>query len=383
MKKQLRTAVLCLPLMAALHALAAAAPAKLPLELKDRRFSVYAMEFSANGEQVCIAGADHDDMGATSGRLILVDRARNTILWQKVFPAPDDYAGIFPVQCRPSADHVYLLANVDTKSSPPITQTLTYVYSFDMKGQQIAKQQLSNPARNQYAYAMDVTQDGIKVAGYLKDVDEDFEYYSVYTVTLNASLQTQGVPVIRKNGAYTRFVSARIVGDSMYVAGTFAPAKVGKRALIDDFAASRLRLSGGYAWSARTNFGTRSGVRTGVAEDGTTYALRYMDNTTTLLTVPPGGKPLPQQSYSSRYCGTRAIAGYGKGLIAVREACDDSPKGSKNALVEIDPLTGKEVVWNSVSDEPLNIATSGSSWALVAKSKDGKLYFYSSPTGMQ
>ncbi|MYM87196.1 hypothetical protein GTP91_08365 [Rugamonas sp. FT82W] len=383
MKRHVKFALGWLVLVASAQVGAAEVSTKLSLELKDRRFNAYAMEFSVNGELVCIAGTDRADAGGVAGRVILIDRTHHTVLWQKTFPVPDGNAGLFPVQCRVSSDHVYLLANVDTKSTPTTSQTLTYLYSFDLKGQQTGMQALRNPARNQYGYALDLAPEGLKVAGYLKDEDEDFEYYSVYTLSLSPALQAQGDPVVRKTGAYTWFLGARIVGDSLYVAGTFAPAKVARNGLIDDFAASRLRLAGGYVWSARTQFGTRSGVRTGVAEDGTVYALRYTDSTTTLLTVPPGGKPLPLQSYVSRFCNTKAIAGYGKGLLAVREPCSDQSRSAKQALLEIDPITGKETELNWIGDEPIKVATQGSRWAVITKDKEGKLSFYSSHTEAQ
>ncbi|MQA19866.1 hypothetical protein [Rugamonas rivuli] len=365
----------------ALCASAQAAPQKLALALRDKSFSVYSMEFSADGEQVCIAGVDHDDLGSSTGRLISIDRGRNVIRWQKTFPVPDGYAGLFPVQCLPTNDRVYLLANVDTKSSPPITQTLTYVYSFDAQGIQLARRRLVSPARSQYGYAMDVTADGIKVAGYLKNEDQDFEYYSVYTTVLNLALQVQGEPVIRKTGAYLSGSGSRVVGDSLYAAGVFAPAKIAKDQVIDDFAASRIRLAGGYAWSVHPQLGARPAVSAGVAADGTIHVLRNEGRSTTLLTVPPDGKPLPPRTYSSRYCDTRAIAGYGKGLIALRETCDDNARRATTALLEIDPASGKETELKWVDDQVVGVATSGRLWSAIAKNPAGKLFFYSSEKG--
>ncbi|MQA40803.1 hypothetical protein [Rugamonas aquatica] len=360
-----------------------AAPQKLALALRDKSFSVYSMEFSADGEQVCIAGVDSDDLGASTGRLIAIDRGRNAIRWQKTFPVPDGYAGLFPVQCLPTNDRVYLLANVDTKSSPPITQTLTYVYSFDAQGLQLARRRLVNPARGQYGYAMDLASDGIKVAGYLKSEDQDFEYYSVYTTVLNLALQVQGEPVIRKTGAYTSHRGVRIVGDSVYAAGMFAPAKIAKNQVIDDFAASRIRLSGGYAWSAHPQLDARPAVSAGVAADGTIHVLGNAGRSTTLLTVSPDGKPLPMRTYPSRYCDTHAIAAYGRSLIALRETCDDNAGKATMALLEIDPFSGKEIELKWMDDQVVQVATAGRLWSAIAKNQAGKLFFYSSENGAQ
>lgn len=358
---------LSLPLMAQ------AAPTKLALDLKHKGFDIYSIELSANGEQLCIAGTQTDDMGAGSGRVLLVDRARNAVLWQKSFTAPEAYAAAYPVQCRIGAGQVYLLANAVTSNSPPNAQTAAYVYRFDGKDGKPAYQPLRVAARNTYGYALDSNGDTVKVSGYLKDEDDQFEYYGTYTATLNAALQPQGEPLVRKTGAYIQFIGARIVGDSTYVTGLFAPAKLSKNDLSEDIAASRLRLSGSYVWSVHPPFGTRSGVHAGVGEDGALYALRYTDHTTSLLAVAADGKALPPRSYASEYCATNAIAGFGKGLLAVRGACS----GKGHALLAIDAASGKESTLNWVPDEPLHVASAGGQWSVVVKGKDGKLYLYS------
>jgi outer membrane protein assembly factor BamB len=370
---RLRFTALSLALSLLLPLMAQTAPAKLTLPLKQKGFHIYSMELSANGEQLCIAGTDSDDLGASSGRLLLIDRAHGAVLWHKTFAAPDGNAAIYPVQCRIGSDQVYLLAHAVTSNSPPAAQTQTYVYRFDDKNGQMAYQPLRLAARNVYGYALDSNAGTVKVSGYLKDEDDQFEYYATYTATLNATLQPQGEPLVRKSGAYIGFTAARIVGDSTYVTGLFAPAKLSKNDVTEDIAASRLRLGGAYVWSVHPPFGTRSGVHAGVAADGGLYALRYSDRTTSLLAVTAEGKPLPARSYASAYCATSAIASFARGVLAVREACS----GKGHALLAIDVANGKETAVNWVPDEPLYVASVGDQWSVVAKDKDGKLALYS------
>lgn len=373
----------CLPFMAAAHAATPDAPVKLQLPAEKNLFSVYSMEFSADGNRVCIAGTVSTDMGESKGRLMLLDRARNALLWQANFSAPDSAAAVYPVQCAVSADRVYLLANVDTDSSPPNAKTHAYVYSFDGQGKPLATQRLPLKGRS-YGYAMDSNADGVKVAGYAQEDDADFEYYSVYTLALNPELKVQGEPLVRKSGAYVQSVRARIVGDSLYAAGVFYPAKTSKKDVVDDFAASRLRLAGGYAWSNHTGLGAQfSDVFAGVAGDGTIYTLAVGTGGTSALAVSPAGKSTSLAKFASSYCDTAAIAGWGKGVIAVREPCDRKAKPKLNALVMIDPVAGKESVLDWVREEPQFVASHGAAWAVLAKDKDRKLYFYSSAGGQQ
>jgi len=379
MKKLFSVVLTCMPLAAV--AAAGTATVQVPLQVKANLFSPTTMDFSANGEQVCIAGADHTEMGTRGGRLILVDRVHGTLSWQKTFPLPEHYASIAPIQCRIVDNRVYLLANMITHLSPSLGQTLTYLYIFDAQGRQVAREELSSPARDQVAYAMDVSKDAVQVAGYLMDQDEDFEYYSTFTQSLDRSLKPLSAPVVRKTGAYAPFPGARIVGDSLYIGGVFVPAKVGKRdAWSDDFAASRMRLTRGYAWSAHSKFGTHSDTRAGVAEDGTVYALQHGAGRTSLLAVPPGGSPLPVVTYASSYCDTDAVLGYGTYVLALRAPCDGK---ARKAVLKIDPATGHETVLSGAIGEPVEIATKGALWSAVAKGKDGRLYFHSAWSGTQ
>lgn len=70
---RLRFTALSLALSLSLPLMAQTAPVKLTLPLKQKDFHIYSMELSANGEQLCIAGTDSDGLGASSGRLLLID----------------------------------------------------------------------------------------------------------------------------------------------------------------------------------------------------------------------------------------------------------------------------------------------------------------------
>jgi hypothetical protein len=278
-------------------------------------------------------------------------------------------------------DRVYLLANADTSLSPPQAQTEAHVIAFDMRGNRVASTRVAvsddrHGYTSEYGYAMSEVTNGLNVAGYTRDQDGNAERYATYTVTLDVTLQPRGSALVRKNGAYTYPPSARMVGDSIYLAGRFFKANVSKNDL-GEFAASRLRIGGGYVWSTRTVLTERMDFSLVVVDDGTSYSLGHSNGTTMLTAVSPDGKASAPLSYPSAYCDTRAIARYGKGIVAVREPCS----GRGNTLVLIDTTTGKEQQVKSISDEPLYVASKNSLWAVLARDKNGKLYLYSAFAG--
>jgi hypothetical protein len=320
-------------------------------------------------------------MGTSTVYLLLIDRIDNKLVWQKTLPVPDGLARLFPVQCLVGANRVYVLANADTSLSPPQAQTETHVISFDMRGNRVAANRICilgdrHGETSEYAYTMSEVADGIKVAGYTKDLDSNSERYATYTITMDSGLRQIGTPLVRKNGAYTYPPGARMVGDSIYLSGRFFGATVTQDDL-GKFSASRLRTNGGYIWSTQTPSAERSGIHINVADDGTSYALGYQGETTTLTVVVPNGKALSPQTYRSMYCITDAIAAYADGIVAVREPC----KGRGNVLVSINVMGANERRLNSIRDEPLYITTKGELWAALARAKDGKVYFYSGARG--
>lgn len=365
-----------LALLATARAAVLVPPVRLQLPLDGRAFVASSIEFDSTGKHICIAGSDLDDLGASTTRLLIVDLASETVLWQKSVPVPDQLATLDPVQCVVNQDRVFLLANAETSPSPPLAQSRAYVFGFDIRGSQIASRRLDVLGRSWYGYAMRDTAGDLKVAGYIRDQDGDTERYATYTVSLDTWLRQRGTPLLRKNGAYSSPLGARIVGDSIFLFGRFYPALVSKDYL-GEYSASRLRTAGGYVWSTRPAPVDRTSGRIAVADDGTSYSLGYHAETTTLTTVTPDGKARAPLAYLSALCQPLAVARYGKGILAVREPC----KGKGNALVSIDLATGKEQLLTSVRDEPMYVATKGSLWAVLARDKDGAVFLYSAPAG--
>jgi hypothetical protein len=364
----------CLICMAP-HAAMADAPDKLALPFDGRVFDATNIAFSADGTRICITGADVNDMGKSTVRLALINRTRRTVEWQKKVPLPDGLALLDPVQCVVGADRVYLLANGETSASPALARSRAYVFAFDLPGNRIASVPLDIPARSVYGYRIGETPAGLKVAGYVRDQDEEIERYGTYTVTLGPTLTAHGAPLMRKNGAYVLPPGARIVGDSLYLIGRFFPGTV-KNTDAGEYMASRLRMDGGYIWSTRAP-SMRLGVSAVVGDDGTNYSVGYMGDKTILAVVTPDGKVSSPLTYPSRYCRSHALAPYAGNLLAVRERCDAKDR----ALVSIDATTGQEHAVKTVPDEPLHVATKGSLWAVLARDKSGHAFLYSGENG--
>jgi hypothetical protein len=379
-----RTILGCIGGLLALGAAAQAepvTPAKLPLglPLQGKKFSIKSVAFSAGRERLCIAGDDYDEMGKSTARVLLIDRADKAVRWQKTVAVPEGLATLFPVQCLVGKNRVYLLANADTSLSPPQARTQTHVFAFDMHGKQTAARRLEIAGMqrqgytSEYGYALNEAADGMRVAGYTRDQDGDVERYATYTMTLDAALAPRGLPVVRMNGAYTYPPSARIVGESVYLAGRFFKGATSTSDL-GSFSASRLKVAGGYIWSTPMALGERMNFHFAVADDGSAYALGHKDGTTTLTVVTRDGKAQAPLAYVSAYCRTKAIARYDGGIVAVRTPCAGRGRA---ALVWIDVKTGRERQLKLVPDEPLEVEANGNALAVVAAGRDGALYLYS------
>ncbi|NRR32960.1 hypothetical protein HSX11_22580 [Oxalobacteraceae bacterium] len=350
----------------------AAGAATLPLPLQGKRFTPHYLGFSDSGDKICLAGSEFDaDAGTSSGQLLLIDRVHNTVLWQQRIAAPDGSAAIYPRGCVFHGGAVYLAANVNTQAARSLNQTMAYLYRFDSQGRQTGHKAIELPGRNQFAYALGDTLDGVKVAGYIKDEDEGHEYYSLFVASFDDALKA-GAPSIRKNGAFDHRASARLIGDSLYIGGNFLPYKLSKQDLPKDYSSSRLRLAGSYVWSVRPQVAAWSEVSTGVGANGSVYALGYQagKKSSMLAVVGPDGKAMGAFSYPSSYCETESLSASGSMLLAARKPC--TGKG-KAALLLIDLVGHSEEVFSPLQDEALFVGLHGGHWFAVARDGAGKL----------
>jgi hypothetical protein len=346
-----------------------AAPVRIALSMNGKSFHTYDMAFSSDGNQVCITGKDINEMGTSAPHLILVDRAHRATLWQHVIALPESVATAYPVQCLIGKDRVYLLTNDDTSLSPPQSTSSTYLYAFDLHGNRLASMRLAVPGKSQYGYTMAETSDGVTIAGYTMDADERNEQYATFTLFLDTRLQTRGIPLQRRNGAFASPFSARLVEDSLYITGTFFPSTVPTDSL-GSFKASRVKVNGGYVWSTTVAHVDDVDVRFAVAADGTSYALSVGADSATLSTIGPDGKVRAPSTQRGTYCSVGSLARYGDGVAAVLKPC----KGKPNQLVTIPPPTGKQPLVKALPDEPLYIATKDALWGVLSRDTKGKTY---------
>ena len=353
-----------------------ATPVRIPLSMNGKSFHAYDMAFSADGTQVCITGKDIKEMGTSAPHLILVDRARRATLWQNAIALPESVATAYPVQCLIGKDRVYLLTNDDTSLSPPRSTSSTHLYAFDLHGNRLASTRLAVPGKSQYGYTMAETSDGVTVAGYTMDADEKNEHYATFTLFLDTHLQTRGIPLQRRNGAFASPFSARLVDDSLYIRGTFFPASVPANSP-GSFKASRLKVNGGYVWSTTVAHVEDVDVRFTVGADGTNYALSVGADSTTLSAIDPDGKARAPSTQRGAYCSVGSLARYGDGVAAVLKPC----KGKPNQLVTMSPQTGKETLVKALPDEPLYVATKGALWGVLSRDTKGKTYLTTGVNG--
>lgn len=354
-----------------LAGLAVSSVTAAPLQLQDKKFSVRHLGFSADNAKACLAGDrfDPDSMQST-GELLLIDLKRDVVIFKAHIPVPDDNASLLPVQCAIDGDDVYVLANVDTQLSRSLNQGIVYLYQFNKQGKQIGKKELVIPGRNNYGHALGVSANGIQVAGYIKDEDDSFEYYSFFTLAVDRRLK-EGKLNVRKTGAFWSGSEARFVGENVHIAGPFMPAKVAKDGGDNDYANSRVLANGGYAWSVRPFKKAPRKVVAGVSQQGAIYSLAYEDTGSTLAVTGADGKQQSLASFPSKFCETTSLSEYGDRVLALRTPCNKQGKAAE--LLAIAPATGKESAVRLAPGEPVYAATNLGQWFVISKDAAGKL----------
>lgn len=343
--------------------------AKLALPSLNGDFSISSMGFSAANEKICLTNADYDgDSGKNSVQLVSLDWQQPAVRWRQRIAPPDHSAQIYARQCVVLGDEVYLLANVDTRTEHSLTQTRAYIYRFDAQGKQLAYKRIELPGRNQFAYTLSVSGGKLQVAGYIKDEDDNNEYYSLFTVGLQPDLKFDK-PSIRKTGAFAYDSEAHFVGDSLYLGGDFQKAKLGKDESTTDYANSRIQLNGGYVWSTRPQPPKMGRVSKSVGPDGSIYALGSEDGKSFLTVTGPDGKSRASSTYQSKFCDVQALSGVGNMLAAIRKPC----QGKGAALLKISLTDGHETALPWVSEEPVFVAINAGQWFVVSRTGKGKL----------
>jgi len=356
---------------AAIVALSFSQAHALDLQLKDKQFRPYQIGFAADGARACIAGGSFDaDAAQSSGELMVVDYKSSTVLWNKHIAAPDGNVSLTSAQCAFDGENVYLLANVDTQRPRSLNQTLVYIYQFSAAGKQLGYKELLLEGRNKYGYAIAPAGAGMQIAGYIKDEDEDNEYYSLFTATIDRHLET-GKVNIRKTGAFGSSAAARFVGESLYIANFFFPAKLSKKDGLDYYANSRVLVNGGYAWSMRPFKQEPRDVKAGISQRGVIYSLADKYGSSTVAVTSAEGKQISLVSYEGKFCETESLAEYGNSILAVRQPC--SGKG-RAELLSIAPATGRETPLHLVAGEPILAATNDGRWFLLSKNGKGNLF---------
>ncbi|WP_374584412.1 hypothetical protein [Pseudoduganella sp.] len=358
-------------LAAAVTALSFSHAQALDLQVKARQFDPTHIGFAADGARACLVGDNFDpDAAQNSGELLVVDYKTNALLWKKHIPAPNGYVALTAAQCAFDGEFVYVLANVNTQAAQSLNQTLVYILQFSADGKQTGYKKLSLAGRNKFAYTLAPLASGVQVAGYVKDEDNDAEYYSLFTVQLDRNL-VEGRQNVRKTGAFNSSASARFVGERLYIAGGFSPSKLGKTDYVDDYAHSQLLPNGGYVWSVRPFKQKARDVKQEVSPRGVTYSLSGDEGISTLAVTSPEGKPLASASYEGRFCKTYSMAEYGNALLAVRQPCGG--KGSARELRRISPSSGREDALQLAAGEPLFVAAHDGHWFLLSKDGAGDL----------
>lgn len=348
---------------------------KLTLAAKDDAFLTQSMSLIDGKSEVCIVGNYYDVDGPRAiGKIVVVDTARNKIVWQKKIPAPDDAVNNRFVGCRMQGDFIYVAANVDSDSAQSTNQSLVYVYKFAKDGKQLTYARIATSSDDAWAYDLDVSDGDLKVVGLTKGSDSKSEFYSIFVSKFNADLKFDN-PFLYKTGAYAAYSTLKLSNKNIYVGGNFFPYKVSKEDLVSDYANSKIRIGGGYAWSVRPQHAKPENIATAISDSGNIYSIGYKKPSSFYTAVDASGKILSDLEYKGKFCETTSMTEDGGNILAVRKSCDSSLK--KASLVLLNSKTGKEQQVNFFPEEPEFIFAKNSQWYALSKDSAGNLIFES------
>ena len=347
---------------------------KIVLSDKNKDMGVRTMEMVAGDGELCIVGHYYDTDGPKSyARIVMVDLRKNKISWQHTIAAPEDNHGSKFVACRVKGDAVYATANVDSSQAESMNFSTAYVYKFDRNGKQLGYKPVPVPGSDAWAYTTDAGDDELKVLGLMRERDEKNEYYSIFVAKFDEKILFEK-PVIYKSGAYSPGSAVKVSGKDAYFAGNFTAYKMPIDDVPADYANSKVRLGGAYAWSVRPQHTKPGNIASVISDAGTIHAVGFKayDSSASYFTaVDRSGKVISDVEYKSEFCKTSSLTVDGNMLYMIREACNANNK--KPALVSFNVDQAKETRIKEISGTPLFVFAKSDRIYLVSKEKDGSV----------
>jgi len=343
-----------------------------PLLNRNIEFGILNANVLSDKDKVCIVGNYlNDDDARVYGRIMLLSISQNKVLWQKKIAAPDRNINNNIIGCVGQGDFIYAVSNVDTDSHQATNTTLVYVYKFDLHGTQLASKKINISHGNGLAYGILNEGNELHISGLVKNSDDVNEYYSMFTVKFNESLNLN-IKYI-KNGGFSNDSSIKILGEDLFIGGEFYPKNISKNKAFKDYANSRIRLSNGYIWSVRPQSAPSLSVKTAISSLGNIYSMNIKKSTTLFSIVDPNGKILKKFEYPSKFCRINSMMEFQENILAIRKPCNDAFGKSAIVSVNIEKMKEKEIT--ELKGEPVFIFSDSLRWYAISKNSSGDLIF--------
>lgn len=328
------------------------------------------MHAGADGK-LCIVGvrAGAQAREADRGVIILFDLRANRVAWERSVEPPAGSHRVALRACHADARAVYAGAEVMPTSAAEGRRVTAHVYRFDAQGNLAASTALDTGATDSFVYAIDADAGGVSVAGAATEVAADQVRNAVYFARLDAAL---GGATIGKlaSGAYQGGALARLAGNTLYIAGNFAPASHAFAGEIDDYAVSKI-VAGKYRFSLRPLKLRADTIAATITPANDIVLLGHAGKTTQLVGIGADGRPKENLRVASTFCWTDKISADADTVYAIRGEC--SNPDAPSVLTAIDRKTGAEVVVSGVIGEPVQVLALGAELVVIARKSDGVL----------
>lgn len=357
----------------ALSAFAAMAPARadpVVLTAPGASFEILQMRPGADGK-LCIVGvrAGAQAREADRGAIILFDLAANRVVWERTVEPPAGSHRVALRACHADARAVYVGAEVMPTTAADGRRVRAQVYRFDVQGKLDASAALDTGATDSFIYAIDADAGGVNVAGAATEVAADQVRNAVYFARLDAALGGAAISKLA-SGAYQGGSVASLLGNTLYIAGNFAPASHAFAGTIDDVAASKI-VAGKYRFSLRPLKLRADTVAAAITPAHDIVLLGHAGKTTQLVGIGADGKPKENLRVASTFCWTDKISADAGTVYAIRGECGNPDAPS--VLTAIDRKTGGEVVVSGVIGEPVQVLALEGELVVIARKSDGSL----------
>ncbi|WP_426208002.1 hypothetical protein [Massilia sp. TWP1-3-3] len=327
-----------------------------PVALSPPDIATFISQISRAGAgRICLAGETMDPDGdlQTRGKIILFNTDKNQVVWQQTIDAPEEGYMLGFAACRSDGTFTYVAGNVQTNSSPSLSQTLAYVYKFDQHGKLLGKKELLVGGRNAFVYDLDLDRDAsaLTVVGMVNDRKGASQLNAIYFARLDTALKKATYSKLA-TGAFMNGSTVKLAAKSALLGGSFLPATAADTAAVNDYAVSKI-VGDKYQFSVRpqAQTGHAQDVATAISPADEVVSLADARGVSTLTVVGADGKLAPALTFKSSACKVTSMSASAEVVYAVRASCAKAGQGAR--LMAFSRKTGLETGVAGIVGEPV------------------------------